>query len=323
MFKRFLTLLLALAVLLSALPAQAEDITPLSAGEIQAARALAAMDGDYLQAARALVAMDGEYPSWQKGMALSSGMNALQVQQYLEWLLSDEVGGLLNETLDSAQLLDLAQTGAGASLSGLYETLQQLRNKLAFYRDELEQGRLSIYNDLNRLDSGSGMTALQQQRIALRVRQDVAQLNTIIDTVLRYYDQYHDLLEEHESLLASRFNAADSPAGVLTGKATDKLLADAEKLTDDEQKNVSAMNGVDFTVIALSSKQFGFIVRDADGKPIKDASVSVSCSSKRTLNGSAKTDENGLATFLIKDFNPNENNKVTVNVIVEKKDNIR
>lgn len=307
MFKRFLTLLLALAVLLSALPAQAEDITPLSAGEIQAARALAAMDG--------------EYPSWQKGMALSSGMNALQVQQYLEWLLSDEVGGLLNETLDSAQLLELAQTGAGASLSGLYETLQQLRNKLAFYRDELEQGRLSIYNDLNRLDSGSGMTALQQQRIALRVRQDVAQLNTIIDTVLRYYDQYHDLLEEHESLLASRFNAADSPAGVLTGKATDKLLADAEKLTDAEQKNVSAMNGVDFTVIALSSKQFGFIVRDADGKPIEKASVSVSCSSKPTLNDSAETDENGLATFLIKDFNPNENNKVTVNVVVMK-DNI-
>ena len=79
MFKRILSLVLTLAVLLSALPAQADSLTPLSAGEIQAARALAAMDG--------------EYPAWQKGMVPSSGMNALQVQQYLEWLLSDEVGG--------------------------------------------------------------------------------------------------------------------------------------------------------------------------------------------------------------------------------------
>lgn len=303
MFKRILSLVLTLAVLLSALPAQADSLTPLSAGEIQAARALAAMDG--------------EYPAWQKGMAPSSGMNALQVQQYLEWLLSDEVGGLMNEILDSAQLLELAQTGAGASLSAVSGTLQQLRNRLAFYRDELEQGRLSIYNDLNQLGT-AGLTERAKLRLALRVREDVAQLQSIIETVARYYDQYHDLLEEHELNLASRFDAADSPAGVLSGAAADKLLAAADKLTDDEQKNVSAMNGVDFSVIALSSKQFGFIVRDADGKPIEKANVSVACASQPTLNDSAETDENGLATFLVKDFNPNENNKVTVSVIVMK-----
>lgn len=303
MFKRILSLVLTLAVLLPALPAQADSLTPLSAGEIQAARALAAMDG--------------EYPAWQKGMAPSSGMNALQVQQYLEWLLSDEVGGLMNEILDSAQLLELAEAGRGASLSAVSGTLQQLRNRFAFYRDELEQGRLSIYNDLNRLETAA-LTEQARLRLALRVREDMAQLQSIIETVARYYDQYHDLLEEHELNLASRFDAADSPAGVLSGAAADKLLAAADKLTDDEQKNVSAMNGVDFTVIALSSKQFGFIVRDADGKPIKNANVSVACASKPTLNDSAETDENGLVTFLVKDFNPNENNKVTVSVVVMK-----
>ena len=303
MFKRILSLVLTLAVLLSALPAQADSLTPLSAGETQAARALAAMDG--------------EYPAWQKGMAPSSGMNALQVQQYLEWLLSDEVGGLMNEILDSAQLLELAEAGRGASLSAVSGTLQQLRNRLAFYRDELEQGRLSIYNDLNQLGT-AGLTERAKLRLALRVREDVAQLNSIIETVARYYDQYHDLLEEHELNLASRFDAADSPAGVLSGAAADKLLAAAKELTGDEQKNLSAMNGVDFTVIALSSKQFGFIVRDTDGKPIEKAKVSVSCASQPTLNDSAETDENGLATFLVKDFNPNENNKVTVSVIVMK-----
>ena len=302
MFKRILSLVLTLAVLLSALPAQADSFTPLSAGEIQAARALAAMDG--------------EYPAWQKGMAPSSGMNALQVQQYLEWLLSDEVGGLMNEILDSAQLLELAEAGRGASLSAVSGTLQQLRNRLSYYRDELEQGRLSIYNDLNQLGTAA-LTEQARLRLALRVREDVAQLNSIIKTVLSSYAQYHAMLEAYEGNLAAQFPPADSPTGVLDA-AKNALLAAAKELTGDEQKNLSAMNGVDFSVIALSSKQFGFIVRDADGKPIEKANVSVSCASQPTLNDSAETDENGLATFLVKDFNPNENNKVTVSVIVMK-----
>ena len=302
MFKRILSLVLTLAVLLSALPAQADSLTPLSAGEIQAARALAAMDG--------------EYPAWQKGMAPSSGMNALQVQQYLEWLLSDEVGGLMNEILDSAQLLELAEAGRDASLSAVSGTLQQLRNQLSYYRDELEQGRLSIYNDLNQLGT-AGLTERAKLRLALRVREDVAQLNSIIETVVSSYAQYHAMLEAYEGNLAAQFPPADSPTGVLDA-AKNALLAAADKLTGDEQKNLSAMNGVDFTVIALSSKQFGFIVRDADGKPIEKANVSVACASQPTLNDSAETDENGLATFLVKDFNPNENNKVTVSVVVMK-----
>lgn len=302
MFKRILSLVLTLAVLLPALPAQADSLTPLSASETQAARALAAMDG--------------EYPAWQKGMAPSSGMNALQVQQYLEWLLSDEVGGLMNEILDSAHLLELAEAGRGASLSAVSGTLQQLRNQLSYYRDELEQGRLSIYNDLNRLGT-AGLTERAKLRLALRVREDVAQLNSIIKTVLSSYAQYHAMLEAYEGNLAAQFPPADSPTGVLDA-AKNALLAAADKLTGDEQKNLSAMNGVDFSVIALSSKQFGFIVRDADGKPVEKANVSVACASQPTLNDSAETDENGLATFLVKDFNPNENNKVTVSVIVMK-----
>ncbi len=302
MFKRILSLVLTLAVLLSALPAQADSLTQLSIEETQAARALAAMDG--------------EYPAWQKGMAPSSCTNALQVQQYLEWLLSDEVGGLMNEILDSAQLLELANAGKDDSLSAVSGTLQQLRNQLSYYRDELEQGRLSIYNDLNRLGT-AGLTERAKLRLALRVREDVAQLNSIIKTVLSSYAQYHAMLKAYEGNLAAQFPPADSPTGVLDA-AKNALLAAADKLTGDEQKNVSAMNGVDFTVIALSSKQFGFIVRDADGKPVEKANVSVACASQPTLNDSAETDENGLATFLVKDFNPNENNKVTVSVVVMK-----
>lgn len=120
MLKRLCSLLLILALLFTLLPAQA-DITPLTAQEIASARAFIAMEGG----------------SWQQGMAITADMNALQVQQYLEWLLSDEIGGLMNQVLDSAELLNLGQAGRGASITGVGLTLQQLRNRIASHRDTL------------------------------------------------------------------------------------------------------------------------------------------------------------------------------------------
>lgn len=126
MLKRLCSLFLILALLFTLLPAQA-DIAPLTAQEIATVRAF--------------IAMEGEGSSWQRGMAVTPQMNALQVQQYLEWLLSDEIGGLMNQVLDSAELLNLGQAGKGASLEGVGLTLQQLRNRITSYHDTLEQGR--------------------------------------------------------------------------------------------------------------------------------------------------------------------------------------
>lgn len=71
MLKRLCSLFLILALLFTLLPAQA-DIAPLTAQEIATVRAF--------------IAMEGEGSSWQRGMAVTPQMNALQVQQYLEWL---------------------------------------------------------------------------------------------------------------------------------------------------------------------------------------------------------------------------------------------
>ena len=300
MYKRILSLVMVLVLLCTALPASADELTLLNAGEISSARRL--------------IAMDGDAEGWQKGTAPTALMNALQVQQYLEWLLSDEIGGLMVQIFDSAEMLDMIQPGRGDSLDGISETLQRLNNQIAFYRDELEQGRLSIYNDLKRLSSGEELTEREQLRIALRVREDMAQLQQIIKNVADNAAKYSDLLAGHGLTFNKLLYAADTPNGEITDKAKQRLLNRAETLTNDEQKLIAAQNGTDFSVLVLSSKQFGFIVRDAKGVPLKDANVKVKLSAKPTTFREATTDKNGLATFMIQDFNPNKNNKVVVDV---------
>ena len=302
MYKRILSLVMVLVLLCTALPASADELTLLNAGEISSARRL--------------IAMDGDAEGWQEGTAPNALMNALQVQQYLEWLLSDEIGGLMVQIFDSAEMLDMIQPGRGDSLDSVSETLQRLNNQIAFYRDELEQGRLSIYNDLKRLSSGEELTEREQLRIALRVREDMKQLQQIIKTVADNAAKYSDQLAGHGLTFTGLLKAADTPDGEITDKAEQELLKTAEALTNDEQKLVAAQNGTDFSVLVLSSKQFGFIVRDAKGNPLKGAKVIVYLSAKPTTFQEATTDENGLATFLIKDFNPNKNNKVVVDVVI-------
>lgn len=303
MLKRLCSLFLILALLFTLLPAQA-DIAPLTAQEIATVRAF--------------IAMEGEGSSWQRGMAVTPQMNALQVQQYLEWLLSDEIGGLMNQVLDSAELLNLGQAGKGASLEGVGLTLQQLRNRIASYHDTLEQGRRSVYNNLLQLNSNANMSAQGKLRIAIRVRDDMAEMQRVIDVVAKYYEQYHQLLEQSTISFSSLLQAADSPDNEITGAALGKLNSEAKARLNAELKQLSAQNDVSFDVVVLSSKQFGFIVRDGKGNPLKNVKVHAACSGTPTLNQDAWTSEDGLVTFLTKDFDPDEDNRVVINVVLTK-----
>lgn len=299
MLKRLCSLLLILALLFTLLPAQA-DITPLTAQEIAAARAF--------------IAMEGEGGSWQQGMAITADMNALQVQQYLEWLLSDEIGGLMNQVLDSAELLNLGQAGRGASITGVGLTLQQLRNRIASYRDTLEQNRRSVYNNLLQLGSNADMSAQGKLRIAVRVRDDLAETQGVIDTVAQYYQQYHERLEQSSVSFSDLLKDADSPGNAVTNTALTKLDSEAKALLNAELRQMSAQNDVDFNVVVLSSKQFGFIVRNSSGAPLKGVKVHVSCTARPTLYQDGQTNDEGLVTFLTKDFDPDEENRIVVNV---------
>ena len=96
--------------------------------------------------------MEGDIQGWEKGMTPSASMNALQIQQYLEWLLSDEVGGLLMRIRDKAELL------GNQSLEGVEDLLRQFRDQLDHYRDRLETGRLTVFNSLHQLEADAELT---------------------------------------------------------------------------------------------------------------------------------------------------------------------
>lgn len=167
MFKRILSILLALVLLSSALSALA-DVLPLTEAEIAGARSL--------------IAMDGDIAGWQQGDPVNASMNALQAQQYLEWLTGEWVGGLMNRIQDGVQLVNMAQAGKAASLEGVGATVQRLNNSLIARRDALDELRRSIYNDLYRLENAE-ITDRERVRIALRVREDAAEIQGIIQTV--------------------------------------------------------------------------------------------------------------------------------------------
>lgn len=299
MFKRILSILLALVLLSSALSALA-DVSPLTEAEIAGARSL--------------IAMDGDIAGWQKGDPVNASMNALQAQQYLEWLTGEWVGGLMNRIQDGVQLVNMAQAGKAASLEGVGATVQRLNNSLIARRDALDELRRSIYNDLYRLENAE-ITDRERVRIALRVREDAAEIQGIIQTVAKYYDEYHEQIENSGLDFANILNSVDSPDGALTNSAADRLLSEASALTAAEQAQIDAQNGVDFDVIVLSSKQFGFIVRDAGGKPMKGVQVKVTGTGGSKADQTKKTDANGLVTFLVMDFNPDEKNRVVINAV--------
>ena len=303
--KRILSLILTLALLCASFPASAaaQTLEPLTEGEIRAARSL--------------IAMEGQNAVWQEGDAVTTSLNALQVQQALTWLLSDEVDGLIGRIQDSVQLAQLGGAGGSNGLEDVGLQIQRFRNQIAVYRDELEQTRLSIYNDLARLEDG-GLTRREQLRIALRVREDVSRIQSIRSTVAGQYAGYAARLQNHETNFEGVMGAINSPNNAVTNAAQAQLLAQAGVLTQKEQNAIDAQNGVDFNVLVLSSKQFGFVVRDEKGKPLSGVSVKVSCSDNPRAYGEATTGADGLAAFLIKDFEPNDKNRVTVDVVVQK-----
>ena len=296
--KRAISLLLAVVLLVLQLPTLAED-------------SLTVLTRQEKAEAQRLIAMEGDAQGWEKGDAFTADMNALQAQQCLDWLLSDEVDSLVNSVLDSRQLLEEARAGEGNLLDGLSTALMQLRNKLAYYRDQLEQERLSVLNDLRSLEEEESATELGQKRAAVRVRASVANIQSIITAMAGYYAQYQDLLKDHHFQLKQVMQTPQSPELVASGE--EKLSAEAARLTAEEEKKK-----IDFEVLVLSTKQFGFVVRDADGKPMEKVKVHVSSSKYENVEGDKFTDKNGQAVFLIKDFRPDDDNRILIDVVFSK-----
>ena len=281
--KRILSLILTLALICAAFPASAESLDGvLTAQEIQTCLALAAMDG--------------QSAGWSAGSSVSERMDALQVQQYLTWLLEDGVGGLVRRMEDGAQL-ERATGGTAYGNAALMAQAQRLYNEIAAYRGEVEDARRAIYADLQRWD---GATQTERKRITVRVRESERRIQKIRAAVVSA--GYAARLQSQ----TKGFNAADDsyPA------AQTQLMAQAQRLTQAE-------SGVGFAVQALSGRQFGFVVRDDKGDPLSGANVTVVCSGDAAYRANATTDSDGLAVFWVKDFQPDSQGRVKVDVSVQ------
>ena len=297
MRKRILSVVCALCILL--------QMTPVS---VFAGAGVEVLTAQEIQEARTLLAADKDAPTWQEGMALNNGMNALQIQQYLEWLMSDKVDGSMICFQDTIHLLKLAGANS-SSIKTIEEAFQTWQNELAYYADELKQERTALEADLSKLEASGNLSEFQQQKLAIEVRDRVTNVKNIRDTVSGSYLQYETELKNYEKKLSDQLAVID-PDGNSVEQAETQLEREAKKLLGEEPDAAAVVSGM----------QFGFLVKNASGKPESDAAVTVSCSDRQDIVQTKKTGTDGLVTFLVKDFCPNGDDEVTVDVTTTLKD---
>ena len=242
MRNRILSVVCALCILL--------QMTPVS---VFAGAGVEVLTAQEIQEARTLLAADKDAPTWQEGMALNNGMNALQIQQYLEWLMSDKVDGSMICFQDTIHLLKLAGANS-SSIKTIEEAFQTWQNEQAYYADELNQERTALEADLSKLEASGNLSEFQQQKLAIEVRDRVTNVKNIRDTVSGSYLQYETELKNYEKKLSDQLAVID-PDGNSVEQAETQLEREAKKLRGEEPDAAAVVSGM----------QFGFLVKNASG----------------------------------------------------------
>lgn len=307
MFKRIVSLLLTLTLVFAALPMTALADTLESM--VQASALTAAEQAE----AKKLIAMDDSAAHWQEGQTITASSNSRQVEECLEWLLDKRIEGLLLSIQDIDALLEEPP----ASLEPLVQSIRQLHNEVEYYQQVLENGRVTLNMQLQNLNQG---TLMEQYRLNRSARQTMQEIKDAIAHVADAYaangENYEAKYERFAEQLKQTLTAADDNA--IKG-ALAKLESEAAALTKQEQAAASAANdGESFIIDVLSSSLFGIKVMDTDKKPIAGAKVTVTTSglaSRTTAEGTTNAD--GMATFLVGSFTPDENNTVMLDVVID------
>lgn len=283
MMKRLLSLLLALAILLGAMPGLAETAVPvLHYAEIASLKALA---GDAQTGA-----------TWHEGMSPSASMNALQMWQWTDWFLSEKLRSLLGSAQDYIQL---ASGLPDSSLSTLEWELRKLEDQLTYYEEQLSDGRTAILNGI-RLYQDVSASAYDRARAYDRMMEAKEEIRQAIQTISANYADYTALVSRcNESMLAAPINHS-----MLTvqGSSAPDLMKEAKRLENSE----NAADAIDFDVTVISTKQICIAVYDSDKNPLTGALVHLvnNKDSKRTKD--AVTDSDGRAVFWVSDLGADE-----------------
>lgn len=287
MMKRLLSLLLALAILLGAMPGLAETAVPvLHYAEIASLKALA---GDAQTGA-----------TWHEGMSPSASMNALQMWQWTDWFLSEKLRSLLGSAQDYIQLASgLPGSSFQSDVSTLEWKLRELEDQLTYYEEQLSDGRMAIFNGI-RLYQNVSASAYDRARAYDRMMEAKDEIRQAIQTISANYADYTALVSRcNESMLAAPINHS-----MLTvqGSSAPDLMKEAKRLENSE----NAADAIDFDVTVISTKQICIAVYDSDKNPLTGALVHLvnNKDSKRTKD--AVTDSDGRAVFWVSDLGADE-----------------
>ena len=291
MMKRLLSLLLALAILLGAMPGLAETAVPvLHYAEIASLKALA---GDAQTGA-----------TWHEGMSPSASMNALQMWQWTDWFLSEKLRSLLGSAQDYIQLASglpssTSQDEASDEVSNWEWKLREVEDQLTYYEDQLSDGRMAILNGI-RLYQDVSASAYDRARAYDRMMEAKEEIRQAIQTISANYADYTALVSQcSESMLAAPINKG--MRGVQMDSTAD-LTKEAKRLEISE----NAADAIDFDVTVISTKQICIAVYDSDKNPLTGALVHLvnNKDSKRTKD--AVTDSDGRAVFWVSDLGADE-----------------
>jgi len=287
MMKRLLSLLLTLAILLSAMPGLAETAVPvLRSADIASLKTLA---GDAQTGA-----------TWHEGMSPSASMNALQMWQWTDWFLSEKLRSLLGSAQDSIQLASgLSGSSFQADVSTLEWELRALEDQLTYYEEQLSDGRMAILNGI-RLYQDVSASAYDRARAYDRMMEAKEEIRQAIKTISANYTAYTALVNRcSESMLAAPINHSMLQ---VQGKSVTGLMDKARALEISE----NAADAIDFDVTVISTKQICIAVYDLDKKPLSGALVHLvnTKDSKRTKD--VVTDSDGRAVFWVSDLGADE-----------------
>ena len=292
MMKRLLSLLLALAILLGAMPGLAETAVPvLHYADIASLKALA---GDAQTGA-----------TWHEGMSPSASMNALQMWQWTDWFLSEKLRSLLGSAQDYIQLASglpgsTSQDEVSNKVSDWEWKLRELEDQLTYYEEQLSDGRMAILNGI-RLYQNVSASAYDRARAYDRMMEAKEEIRQAILTISANYADYTALVSQcNESMLAAPINKG--MRDVQTSNVTDLMMDKARALEISE----NAADAIDFDVTVISTKQICIAVYDSDKNPLTGALVHLVNNKDSKRAKDAVTNSDGRAVFWVSDLGADE-----------------
>lgn len=302
--KRFLSFLLTLTLLCSYLP------TAALADGLEALVAQSALTEAERTQAKRLAGLDGEGNDWQEGDAIVSSSTPRQTQQYLEWLLKDEAGGLLKSMRDTSLLLNKETNDVAnqQARNAMLRQVEEVYNEIAYYQQLLEDDRTNLNILLTRLGQGSFLEQYQNNR---RVRELMSELEEAAAHVASVCASNSGGYEARLDALRSAFDLHAEGSNFPTESALSTQSRNAEMKT--ELANAS-LRDKDFSVTVISTAQFAVSVTDENRRPVQGASVKVSGVKFAAATETRQTDAKGLAIFEVKDYRPDVFNTIGVDV---------